>query len=282
MLQFTYVSSNSEFITFYEYLLTNKINNVAIDFEAEFNLHVYGERLCLIQIFDKSNYWAIDPFKIDSTKIAMFLENDSIRKYGYGSDSDKSLLYKQYKIKIKSLFDLKNVVDFLAYDKKSLDAVLASVLNIASSKKKHFQTFNWTRRPLPKDAIEYALGDVQHLFALHEKLLEELKKKEKPESFADELMHKDYNYNKVSIPSIKRDYRYKDLAPKAKILFEQLLNFREEIAKKLDLPPDQIINKEYMYKAVSPNYDCTKINFSKRLSNSTINQIIEFIGKLIA
>jgi ribonuclease D len=28
------------------------INTIAMDFEGEINLHIYGEHLCLIQVFD--------------------------------------------------------------------------------------------------------------------------------------------------------------------------------------------------------------------------------------
>ena len=34
---------------------------IAVDFEGEFNLHIYGEHLCLIQIFDGCDFYLIDP-----------------------------------------------------------------------------------------------------------------------------------------------------------------------------------------------------------------------------
>ncbi|MGE4464410.1 MAG: 3'-5' exonuclease, partial [Sphaerochaeta sp.] len=40
------------------------ITSVAMDFEGEFNLHIYGEHLCLIQLFDGSAYYLVDPFKV--------------------------------------------------------------------------------------------------------------------------------------------------------------------------------------------------------------------------
>ncbi len=38
---------------------------IALDIEAENNPHAYGEKLCLIQIFDGIDSIIIDPLKID-------------------------------------------------------------------------------------------------------------------------------------------------------------------------------------------------------------------------
>jgi ribonuclease D len=48
-----------------------------MDFEAEFNLHVYGEHLCLIQVFDGEEFLLIDPMNIDEKDLKSFLEMKS-------------------------------------------------------------------------------------------------------------------------------------------------------------------------------------------------------------
>ena len=45
-----------------------KLERIAVDFECEFNLHIYGEHLCLIQIFDGLSYYLIDPRSEGVTK----------------------------------------------------------------------------------------------------------------------------------------------------------------------------------------------------------------------
>ena len=39
----------------------NGLERIAVDFEGEFNLHIYGEHLCLIQVYDGKGYYIIDP-----------------------------------------------------------------------------------------------------------------------------------------------------------------------------------------------------------------------------
>ena len=46
------------------------ISSVAMDFEEESNLHCYGEYICIIQLFDKSNYYIIDCLEIIKLKKA--------------------------------------------------------------------------------------------------------------------------------------------------------------------------------------------------------------------
>ena len=50
-----------------------EISSIAMDFEGEFNLHIYGEHLCLIQIFDGQEYFLIDPFKVSKEALKSFL-----------------------------------------------------------------------------------------------------------------------------------------------------------------------------------------------------------------
>lgn len=120
MISYKVVSSDRDIIEFSKYLYNNDIKTIAIDFESENNLHEYGSKICLIQIFDGKNYFVIDPFQISKEQIKSLLEDKKIVKLGYGCESDMSLLFKQYQIRIKALYDLKIMVDVLEIEKKVL------------------------------------------------------------------------------------------------------------------------------------------------------------------
>ena len=98
---------------------------LALDIEAESFLHAYGERLCLIQIFDGVNEIIIDPFKIDNATLKIFFENRNILKVMYGASSDLSLLKNTSNMDIKSILDLRPAADLLNYDSKDLHSVIA-------------------------------------------------------------------------------------------------------------------------------------------------------------
>ena len=58
-MKYEYIDDDEKLHGFLERIKT--LGSIAVDFEGEFNLHIYGEHLCLIQIFDGSVYYIIDP-----------------------------------------------------------------------------------------------------------------------------------------------------------------------------------------------------------------------------
>ena len=164
-MQFTSIDSDKKLIDFRQHLHRSKIDIISMDFECEFNLHCYGEKLCLIQVFDGEKFYVIDPFTISREELKKTLESRAIKLF-YDASSDRMLVYKQYGIKISSILDLKVMVDLLDFEKKGLGAVLYDLFKIKTVKKKKFQRYNWMNRPVAEDAIHYALSDVQNLFRL--------------------------------------------------------------------------------------------------------------------
>jgi ribonuclease D len=280
MHSYTLISNDSEFDNFLKYLIENKITQIAIDFEGESNLHSYGEKLCLIQIFDNSSFFLIDPFNINSTKLKIFLENSLIEKLGYSSISDCKQLYKQYGIKIKALYDIQIMVDVLHLKQKGLDAVLETELGIVINKKKHFQMYNWTTRPIRKDAMDYALSDVEHLFKLKEKLQSKIIKLMLSTELENRITNWTVDYNKKSIPTIKKDNRYLQLNFEQKILFDKLYDFREQMAKKLDLPPNMVLDKTVMFNSFRDSFSIADVNINGRIPSKSKIEIIEFIKSI--
>ena len=58
----------------------NNITSIAVDFEGEFNLHIYGEHLCLVQIFDGKDFYLIDPFCVSAEELKLLFENPELEK----------------------------------------------------------------------------------------------------------------------------------------------------------------------------------------------------------
>lgn len=146
---------------------------VAMDFEGEFNLHVYGEHLCLIQLFDRQEFFIIDPFKVSADALRRFLEEPSIEKIMFDCASDAALVRKQYNIQIAAVHDVRLSAMVLGFT-GNLDGLKSRSLGReAATGKKRNQTANWMVRPLHPRLIEYALADVEDLFELKEALLQE-------------------------------------------------------------------------------------------------------------
>src|SRR4030042_2807828 len=115
-MDYTYIKNRGELISYLYSLKDQKNCVIALDIEAELNLHAFGEKLCLIQIFDGANRVIIDPLEIDNHTLKILFESRNILKIVYDASSDSSLLKTTYNIEIKSLLDLRPAVEPLHSD----------------------------------------------------------------------------------------------------------------------------------------------------------------------
>jgi ribonuclease D len=250
-------------------------NIIALDIEAENNLHAYGEKLCLTQIFDGVDSIIIDPLKIDHDSLKLLFENPKILKVMYDAGSDLSLLRNAHDLEIKSILDLRPAVELLDYDKKDLHSIIACELGITLEKKRKYQKYNWIKRPVSEEAIEYALNDVMHLLILKDIILAKLYVKKLFEPFFLknlQIQNKDYtrdpedNYRKIN--------GYSRLGDDKKAVFRKVFDIREKYAKLYDLPAHYVIHKSYLINVVKDPKFIDKMRFPKRVSTDSIRDIV--------
>jgi ribonuclease D len=276
MKDFTVIKNNNDLDQFIKYLSVNNIEILSIDLESESNLHIYGEKLCLVQIYDGKRYFLIDPFDISRDGLAKLFEDKRIVKYFYGCESDLSLVYKQYQIKIKSVFDIKNMVDVLGLEKKGLDSVVSEIIGITStSNKKKYQMYNWTLRPIKTEALEYALSDVEYLFELYKKLMEKIIETNKYNELIHYTVMNRNEFDSKSIPTVFKSLEYKELRNSEKELFKKIYDIRDKYAQELNVPANVVIAKEYMFKIVLKKIELEKVVFDKKVSDKLKNEIIQ-------
>lgn len=243
MIKYTTISTDEELINLRKNWFNKNIHVIAMDFEGEYNLHAYGCKLCLIQVFDRFDFYIIDPFELSKIELKKTLEDENLVKIFYGAGSDINLVYKQYGIKMNSVWDLKTFVDTLEYEKKEFYDIINDVLGIKIENKKKFQMHNWIKRPIDKDAIQYALTDVQYLFLLKEKLLNMVIREGKTETLIKRLIKSRIDYDKESIPTIFKSKEFKILTPEERELAKKIYNIRECYAKQINCPPNLLLDK---------------------------------------
>jgi ribonuclease D len=242
------LKSRQEIEDYFEQLNYDKKNIIAIDIEGEYNLHCYGEHLCLIQIYDGENEIIIDPLNFKDEKILESIlktvfECRKILKIMYDSSSDASLLKNRYKVKINSVLDLRPAVHLLNYEKQSLANILEYELGLIPPDKKKFQMYNWMRRPINAQALEYAISDVRYLFKLKNIIMGHLVK----EGLLDAYMLMNLmvqNKEDIHDPEAKYSKRkgYSYLHETKKVIFRQIYDTRDKYAKMINKPPGMILS----------------------------------------
>jgi len=269
------ISSRSELRSYLRRFEDKGLHIIALDIEAESNLHAYGEKLCLTQIFDGVNNIIIDPLRVDHDSLKLLFENTGILKVMYDAGSDLSLLKNSSNIEIKSILDLRPAAELLNYDKKDLHSVVAFELGIFLEKKKKFQKHNWTNRPLSEEAIDYALNDVIHLLALKDVILAKLYAKKLFEPFILknlQIQNKDYTRNPED--KYRKINGYSSLRDDKRTIFRKVFDIREKYAKLCNMPPHNVIHKADLINIVKDPKFVDHMRFTKRFSAALIQDIL--------
>jgi ribonuclease D len=285
MEKYTFIDNEEDLNKFLKYLYDNNITKIALDFEGEYNLHIYGEKLCLIQIFDGEKYYLIDPIKINDEGIKKLLGNGKIAKYMYDAGSDIAIVYKQYGVKLTNIYDQKILVDVLDnFESRGLDGIINSLFGINNANKAKFQQYPWYKRPIiqDKDALDYALNDVKYLFEINKILLERIAKDGKMNELIEAIISKQYDFDKERLPSFFKKPEYKKLSEEKKAKVTELFNIREEAAKELNVPPSNVIRNETLFDLINKKLDLQKIKFSQNVPAKYVSEITEKFEKIIA
>ena len=253
MDDYTVIEQDQQFVAFRKRLEARAVRSVAMDLEAEFNLHVYGERFCLLQLYDGTEEAVIDPFSTSIDLIKAFLEDEGLQKITYDSASDRLLLAKAHGVAVNAILDLKPAVEILGFERQDLRSVLAETLGVnEAGSKKRFQRYNWTRRPLDPDAVRYAVRDVRYLFALKDVLFGMLSRDDLMDRYLTENRRRQERLPDVNRkPGLFRSSRYQRLNPGQRQELKRIYDIRERYARELDLPPNTVLANTDLFALVS-------------------------------
>src|SRR4030067_799562 len=269
------IENEAELRSYLKKFEDKELHIIALDIEAESNLHAYGEKLCLTQIFDGVNNIIIDPFKIDNHTLKLLFENTNILKVMYDAGSDLSLLKNTADIEIKSILDLRPAAELLNYEKKDLHSVIAFELGIFLEKKRTYQKYNWIKRPVSEQAIDYALNDVMHLLALKDIILAKLFAKKLLEPFLlKNLQIQNKDYTRDPEDKYRKINGYSRLRNGRKAVFRKVFDIREKYAKLFNMAPHNVIQKSDLIVIVKDAKYIDEIRFTKRISMNLIQDIL--------
>ena len=270
------IENEAELRSYLKKFEDKELHIIALDIEAESNLHAYGEKLCLTQIFDGVNNIIIDPFKIDNDTLKLLFENTNILKVMYDAGSDLSLLKNTADIEIKSILDLRPAAELLNYEKKDLHSVIAFELGIFLEKKRTYQKYNWIRRPVSEHAVDYALNDVMHLLALKDIILAKLFAKKLLEPFLlKNLQIQNKDYTRDPEDKYRKINGYSRLQKDEKSVFRRVFDIRDKYAKLYNMTPHNVIHKADLIKIVKDAKYIDGIRFTKRISMDLIQDILQ-------
>ncbi len=244
----------------------------------------YGT-LCLIQVNVRGDNFAIDPLldEIDLKPFIKILKSRWITKILHSSRQDLEIIFQEFKIVPKSIFDTQLMANFLGDNFNISYASLAKdLLGVDLSKEQ--QRSNWQRRPLTQEQLEYALNDVRYLPEIYEILKQQLISENKIKYFLQEMksvlkkkefynIEKQDLFKKFSMENKNQIYRNN---------LETLVLWRDKLAKERNIPRSFILNDSLLNEIAKENPrntgDLRNILASQNIQNSKfVNRVLELL-----
>jgi ribonuclease D len=245
MFQYVLLDDDPKFLSQVDVWKKGGVTSIAMDFEGEFNLHIYGEHLCLIQLFDGSSFFLADPFKLSAEALKVFFEDKELEKVMFSCESDASLVRKEYDIQLMNVYDVRVPAMELGYMGNLSGLMDLYHLEHGTENKKKNQMENWLTRPLPEKQLQYALGDVAQLLNLKTILEAETVKNKKVKDVRLKMKNCAMQKNPER-PGWEKLPSYKFMNKQEKAYVKHFFLERDGIAKRRNVPASRILDKHLL------------------------------------
>ena len=230
----------------------NKAKFITIDTEF-IREKTYWSQLCLIQVCSGESEFIIDPLEedIDLKPFIKLLNKKSILKVFHSGRQDIEIFFK-ISGKIPSpIFDTQIAAMVCGFgDSVGYEKLVDKLLRKKIDKSSRFS--NWAKRPLTNKQLNYAIGDVTHLYEIYPILNDALKEKKRTRWLDEELkiLTSENTYNTDPELAYKRlKIRGYDL--KTRGVTFQLAKWREERAQNNNIPRGRVIRDDIIYELSS-------------------------------
>jgi ribonuclease D len=219
---------------------------VAVDTEF-MRENTYWPELCLVQIADDNEAAAIDPLAPDidlKPLLDLLVDNEEVLKVVHAGGQDIEIIHNLTQRTPHPLFDTQIAAMALGMGEQvGYSNLVESMTGVKLDKGARFT--DWSRRPLDKRQIDYAIGDVTHLIRIFPRMLEKLRKTGRGEWLDEEMERIADPTNYINDPDLAWQ-RIKVPSRKAEVLgrLKAIAAFREREARRKNLPRGRLIKDE--------------------------------------
>ncbi len=198
----------------------------------------YYPELALIQVASEERLACIDPLALDDlAPLAELLNEPKLVKVFHSSSQDLEILYQKFGRVPAPVFDTQLAAAVLGYNHQISYADLVQEITGVGLEKKHTRA-NWTRRPLSRDELDYAMDDVRYLLAVYRELDDRLQQNNRRGWIEKDLraMSDAENYRVEAESLWKRLKGVQKLRGERLQIASELCQWRERIAQRQNRP----------------------------------------------
>ncbi|MEA5077895.1 MAG: HRDC domain-containing protein [Anaerolineaceae bacterium] len=256
---------------------------LCVDTESN-SLYVYYEQVCLIQISTASQDYLLDPLVLkDLSCLAGIFANPKQEKIFHASEYDVICLKRDFNFTFANIFDTMIAARILGEQAVGLAALLNSRMGLELDKK--YQRANWAIRPLTPEMLTYACQDSHFLYELRNILAAELKEKGLWELALEDFHLACRVEGHAGVPVPQTCWKVAGstaIDGQEAAILQLLVDFRENLASKQNVPPFKIITNEVLMKLIKEvptTYDELKAirGTSPRFIERHANEILDIL-----
>ncbi len=198
----------------------------------------YYPELALIQIASEERLACIDPLALKNLEpLARLLVEPRLIKVFHSSSQDLEILYQKFGQVPAPVFDTQLAAAVLGFNHQISYADLVQQITGVELEKKHTRA-KWTRRPLSRDELDYAMDDVRYLLEVYRDLDRQLEQKNRRGWIENDLqaMSRAENYD-VDGPGLWRRLKgVQKLKGERLQIASDLCQWREQLAQRQNRP----------------------------------------------
>lgn len=219
------------------------LKEFAIDTEFDSFNKQYGINLQLVQVFDGSTCYVVDPLQLSNlSPLWSVVEDPSICLVLYAGSNDVDVLKRQG-CNPRHLFDIQIAAELCQWPVTSLSLILQQEFGVVPDKS--IQAAGWGNRPLNSRQLAYAANDVIYLLQLKEKFMPELAQKKLEPVLQERNQKLELASSRDYFPRLNgRQRKMYSRYSQQKLLALKILV--DKFAQELNLPPFKIVQDSFL------------------------------------
>ena len=208
--------------------------------------NTYWPQICLIQVASEDEAIAIDPLSRD-LELKPFLEiltDENVLKVFHAARQDVEIFYQLGEAMPAPLFDTQLAAMVCGFgDAVGYDTLVQRLLGHTIDKSSRLS--NWSRRPLTRRQIQYALDDVVHLRDVYTELERRVRESGREQWLAEELAVLINPNTYVNLPEEAwRRLRSRNAKPRHMAMLREIAAWREREAQSRNIPRNRILRDQ--------------------------------------
>ncbi len=207
----------------------------------------YIPELSLVQVawgdIDAPTAVAIDPLAVSPAPLVEALARSDVEVILHAAQADLALLAARYDLRLDGLIDTQIAAAFVGMGEQiSYSGLIERLLDVELDKGAQFT--EWSRRPLSRDQLEYALDDVRYLPSAWERLRKRLEGRGRLEWVAEECQRLAETWAERTPPEeiYRRVRGWNQLRAPSLGALRALAAWRERESLRVNRPPSRLMH----------------------------------------